>query len=67
MPDAPDLTRAEAIKASDLKSLMEVVSAAAGLWNACESSGWGVRPELWKDYMALGAALRQMGLPEAER
>lgn len=51
---------------SDLKKLMDVVNAAAGIYNVLEALGEdaGVRAEVWAEYLVLGQKLRALGLNE---
>lgn len=54
----------EAIRASDLLLLMDVVRDATGLWNAIERDGVALQSsEEWK---TLGEALRALGLMEVQ-
>lgn len=52
---------AEAIKASDLLKLMDVVKGATGLYNELEAAGYS-SPE----FDQLGAAMRALGLGEVK-
>lgn len=56
----------EGIKASDLLKLMTVVEKATGLWNTIERRATlgEMAPWLEGDYVALGEALRELGLTE---
>jgi len=58
---------AEAIKASDLMKLMDVVQAATGLYNAIERQH-GPDPErtVAEEWEGLGDALRSLGLAEVQ-
>ena len=59
------MSEPEAIKASDLVRLMEVVKAATGVYNALERDfPSGHEPNLWDDWAELGNALRDLGLIE---
>jgi hypothetical protein len=53
----------EAIRASDLMKLMEVVKAATGLYNVCEHH-LELRDQV--EFRELGDALRALGLNEVE-
>lgn len=67
MTDTPPIENAEAIKASDLASLMAVVGAAAGLWNRLEQEFKKSLIHAWApEWRELGAALRDLGLPEVD-
>jgi hypothetical protein len=55
---------AEAIKASDLMKLMDVVQSATGLYNALENAWPKGFPEISDEFCALGDALRALGLTE---
>ena len=52
----------EAIRASDLLLLMDVVKEATGLWNAIERDGVALQSS--EEWTALGNALRILGLIE---
>lgn len=56
----------EAIKASDLLKLMDVVKEATGLYNALERHWPAGQPEVSDEFCLLGDALRALGLMEAQ-
>jgi hypothetical protein len=59
----------EAIRASDLLKLMEVVKCATGLWNVIERHAMQGEQPPWisDDFDLLGGALRDLGLMEVKR
>lgn len=56
---------AEAIRASDLLKLMDVVKEATGLYNALEKADLNLPFEIQEEYDKLGDAFRALGLIEA--
>lgn len=71
MPDFVEDT-IEAIKASDLLLLMDVVKEATGLYNHLERAKTAMTirqsddPDVWSAWIELGTALRALGLMEVQ-